>query len=74
VNAFTHISARVPTADVEALAVLAKQRDRSFSAELRLAVADRVGRAQIDDDPAEQGEAASTTSPMQAASDAVSAA
>jgi len=74
VNAFTHISARVPTADVEALAVLAKQRDRSFSAELRLAVADRVGRAQNDDDLAEQGEAVSTTSPERATSDALPAA
>ena len=73
-NAFTHISARVPTADVEALAVLAKQRDRSFSAELRLAVADRVGRAQNDDDLAEQGEAVNINSPMQAASDALPAA
>jgi len=74
VNAFTHISARVPTADVEALAVLAKQRDRSFSAELRLAVADRVGRAQTDDDLAEQGEAVSSNSTERATSDALPAA
>ena len=47
-----HVSAYVPARHVEALSVLARTSERSFSAELRLAIADRLAaHAQRDDDP-----------------------
>jgi len=56
-----HISAKLPAAHVAQLAFLARESDRSFSAELRSAVADRVARTQTDDDPAGQGEVVGST-------------
>ena len=69
-----HIGARVSADLATALAIMARDRGTSLSEEYRLAVVAHLQDwARNDDDLAEQGEAVSTNSPMQAASDALPA-
>jgi len=66
----THISARLPSDLVCALTEMGRQRERTFSQELRLAAARAVDDwVRKDDEPGGTGSNVGS-SPMQAASDA----
>jgi hypothetical protein len=65
-----HVSARCPTTLVAEISLMARRAGRSFSAEVRAALAEHVERVvhQTDDDPARHGEVVGS-SPVQVASD-----
>jgi len=71
-----HLGFRASAETASALALMAHERGRSVSEEMRLALVERIAGwgAENDDDLAEQGEAVNTDSPKRATSDAVPAA